>query len=382
MPCSTGNTAPPNTPIMNTPEAREVYSPSPSTASVNTQLHITEWNKPTADKSHRFSVSIAAVMSTIAPSATVMSIGRGFTLFIEADTIRPMKAAPIDSGEQRWRHIQSAVAQLHSMKVDVVADAHLRTYVEEDGDDAILKIAERPNAACVSVGSGCRVGGRSCALYVGQGEAARCHCCDYNAQSHQYERKRELRSLHVVERHTGEHYARHKERRDGCAERVDGAGEVHALHGACTWQRIGGNVRIDDHLKHGGSRTHEERTDEEHEVAERHKVAVYSDAFAWHVLGTERRGGVEQKSADHHYERSHQRTLVAYLVEHTPRARAVEQIAEEEGEGDECGERVAHRGGIGEKRHLERSLTLSVDGGEETDNKVYKGEEQERTCGL
>ena len=94
MPCSTGNTAPPNTPIMNTPEAREVYSPSPSTASVNTQLHITEWNKPTADKSYRFSVSIAAVMSTIAPSATVMSIGRGFTLFIEADTIRPMRKPP------------------------------------------------------------------------------------------------------------------------------------------------------------------------------------------------------------------------------------------------------------------------------------------------
>mgnify|MGYP000092046200 FL=1 len=125
-----------------------------------------------------------------------------------------------------------------------------------------------------------------------------------------------------------------------------------------------------------------ERTDEEHEVAERHKVAVYSDAFTGHVLGTERRGGVEQQSDDHHYERSHQRTLVAYLVEHTPRARAVEQIAEEKGEGDECGKRVAHRGGIGEKRHLERSLTLSVDGGEETDDEVYKGEEQERTCGL
>lgn len=35
------------------------------------------------------------------------------------------------------------------MQVDIVADADLRTDIEEDGDDTILKIAERPYTLCL-----------------------------------------------------------------------------------------------------------------------------------------------------------------------------------------------------------------------------------------
>lgn len=55
---------------------------------------ITEWKSPTAARSQRFSVSIAAIMNTIAPSVTVRSIGRGLTFFIDADTIRPIRNPP------------------------------------------------------------------------------------------------------------------------------------------------------------------------------------------------------------------------------------------------------------------------------------------------
>ena len=94
IPCSTGKTAPPKTPIMKIPEAFEVYSFKPSTERVNIQLHITLWKSPTAAISHRFSVSSDIVIRDIAASVTVISIGRGATFFNPADTVRPTRKPP------------------------------------------------------------------------------------------------------------------------------------------------------------------------------------------------------------------------------------------------------------------------------------------------
>ena len=82
------------TPIMNKPEALEVYSFKPSTASVKMQLHITLWNNPTAAISQRFSVNMETDINTIAATVTVMSIGRGATFFKPAETILPIMNPP------------------------------------------------------------------------------------------------------------------------------------------------------------------------------------------------------------------------------------------------------------------------------------------------
>lgn len=94
IPWSTGNTAPPNTPIMKMPEALDVYSFNPSTERVKIQLHITLWKRPTAAIIHRFSVSRDTAIRTIAATVTLMSIGRGATFFNPADTVRPTRKPP------------------------------------------------------------------------------------------------------------------------------------------------------------------------------------------------------------------------------------------------------------------------------------------------
>lgn len=78
-PCKTGNTAPPNTPIMNTPDALEVYCPSPLTANVNMQLHMTEWHNPTDTSTHKLPVRMAANMSMVAITVVAASRTRGET---------------------------------------------------------------------------------------------------------------------------------------------------------------------------------------------------------------------------------------------------------------------------------------------------------------
>lgn len=93
-PWMTGNTAPPNTPVMNRPEALEVYSFSPSTERVKMQLHITLWNKPTAAISQRFCVNMETDMSMIAALVTVRSMGRGGTAFNVEDTTLPTRKPP------------------------------------------------------------------------------------------------------------------------------------------------------------------------------------------------------------------------------------------------------------------------------------------------
>ncbi len=191
-----------------------------------------------------------------------------------------------------------------------------------------------------------------------------------------------MRCVDTVERHSSEHNARNEEGRYGCAKRVDGAGEVHPLHRTCTRQRIGGDIRIDDHLEHGGCRAHEERSREKHEIAKRHKVAIGHKAHIASILGAKGRGGVEHQSRHHNHERAYQRALIADEVEQSPRARTVEQIAQEESERHEGGQRVAHCRSAREKRYLERSLALAVDRGEESHDEIDECEQQERSCAL
>ena len=92
--CTKGKTAPPNTPIMNTPEAFEVYFDKPATARVKMHPHITEWSKPTDTNIHRLSSTIAKNTSTAAIEVVAISNRRGGIFGKKEKTILPIIMPP------------------------------------------------------------------------------------------------------------------------------------------------------------------------------------------------------------------------------------------------------------------------------------------------
>ena len=53
------------------------------------------------------------------------------------------------------------------------------------------------------------------------------------------------------------------------------------------------------------------------------------------IFSNQRRSKIEGKSQHHDQHRTDERLLIAHLVEQASRLRTIEQIAQEEGEGDE-----------------------------------------------
>lgn len=76
-PCNKGNMAPPTTPIMNTPEATEVYFPKWATDKVKIAPHMMEWNRPTAVSSHGLFRRMASRASSPADTVVTVNCTRG-----------------------------------------------------------------------------------------------------------------------------------------------------------------------------------------------------------------------------------------------------------------------------------------------------------------
>ena len=150
--------------------------------------------------------------------------------------------------------------QIHCMEIHIVADSHLGSHIEEDGNHTIFQMTKRPDAAFLRISGIIR---RSClsfrfhilsllsrTLNVWKIRLGSAPCCKGNDEHHYQEWNGELVGRNTIQGHTCKHHARYEERSDGSTERIHRTGEVHALHRLGSRQRIGSNVRIDHHLKH------------------------------------------------------------------------------------------------------------------------------------
>ena len=86
--------APPTTPIMNTPEATEVYLPKWATDNVKIAPHMMEWKSPTAVSNQGLLKMIASKANTPADMVVTVSCTRGETLLNELPTSRPISIPP------------------------------------------------------------------------------------------------------------------------------------------------------------------------------------------------------------------------------------------------------------------------------------------------
>ena len=84
----------------------------------------------------------------------------------------------------------------------------------------------------------------------------------------------------------------------------------------------------------------------------------------------------------HHQHRTDKRLLIPHLIKQASRLRTIEQIAQEEGEGDERCQGVLGSGNLREEGYLQGTLTLTVDGGEEAHYKIDECQEQKWSCTL
>ena len=100
------------------------------------------------------------------------------------------------------------------------------------------------------------------------------------------------------------------------------------------------------------------------------------------IFRTESRSEIKAQPDDHDNHGAHQRFLIAYLVEHFSCTGTIQKIAQKEGEGNERGERVFGCGDFGKEGNLQRTLTLTIDGGQEAHDKIYESQEEERSCTL
>nr|WP_297227223.1 hypothetical protein [uncultured Prevotella sp.] len=94
-----------------------------------------------------------------------------------------------------WNNSDVLAGKVHNMEVHVVADAHLSSHIEEDGDDTILQMGERPNTA-LRLGCYCsKITARilfSCTLYIRKFSFRRTPCSKDDDQHHHQEWKSEL----------------------------------------------------------------------------------------------------------------------------------------------------------------------------------------------
>ena len=86
---------------------------------------------------------------------------------------------------------------------------------------------------------------------------------------------------------------------------------------------------------------------------------------------------IEGKSQHHDQHRTDERLLIAHLVEQASRLRTIEQIAQEEGEGDKRSQGVLGGSNLREEGYLQGTLTLTVDGSEEAYYKIDECQEEE-----
>ena len=94
IPCNKGRMAPPTTPIINTPEATDVYLPKWATDRVKMAPHIIEWNNPTAVSNHGLFRRIANKASAPAETVVTTNCTRGEILLKELPTNRPTSIPP------------------------------------------------------------------------------------------------------------------------------------------------------------------------------------------------------------------------------------------------------------------------------------------------
>ena len=98
------------------------------------------------------------------------------------------------------------------------------------------------------------------------------------------------------------------------------------------------------------------------------------------IFSNQRRSKIEGKSQHHDQHRTDERLLIAHLVEQASRLRTIEQIAQEESEGDERCQGVLGSGNLREEGYLQGTLTLTVDGSEEAYYKIDECQEEEWSC--
>ena len=100
------------------------------------------------------------------------------------------------------------------------------------------------------------------------------------------------------------------------------------------------------------------------------------------IFSNQRRSKIEGKSQHHYQHRTDERLFIAHFVEQASRLRTIEQIAQEESEGDERCQGVLGSGNLREEGYLQGTLTLTVDGSKEAHYKIDECQEQEGSCTL
>ena len=93
------------------------------------------------------------------------------------------------------------------------------------------------------------------------------------------------------------------------------------------------------------------------------------------IFSNQRRSKIESETQHHYQHRTDERLLIAHFVEQASRLRTIEQIAQEESEGDERSQGVPGSGNLREKSYLQRPLTLTVDGSKEAHYKIDECQE-------
>ena len=98
------------------------------------------------------------------------------------------------------------------------------------------------------------------------------------------------------------------------------------------------------------------------------------------IFSNQRRSKIEGKSQHHYQHRTDERLFIAHFVEQASRLRTIEQIAQEEGEGDKRSQGVLGGSNLREEGYLQGPLTLTVDGSEKAHYKIDECQEEEWSC--